>query len=100
MQSVLRNTTLAVFLCAIFSCQQVTTKGRETLDKSRQVMVEKKDNIQDKFLNRFDAYSADTRFNKKRFQEFFGFPPPEDVRQLYCYADRLGIDAKYQFGFH
>ena len=36
---------------------------------------------------------------KRRFEEFFGFQPTKDVREIYCYADVLGIDHDYSFSF-
>ena len=53
----------------------------------------------DKVFKTFDSYQPDTKANKLRFREFFGFAPPADVTRLYAFGDELGIDSKYQFAF-
>jgi hypothetical protein len=58
-----------------------------------------KDDISDKIIAKFDAETPDTRFNKKRFQQFFGFKPTPGTHHIYCYSDQLGIDASYYFSF-
>ncbi len=68
----------------LFSCERIKRK---------------KDDISDKVFAKFDPVNPDTRFNKKRFTEFFGFTPTSDITNLYCYSDRLGIDAAYYFAF-
>ena len=68
----------------LISCERVKQKSAD---------------LSDKVLAKFDPIHPDTRFNKKRFIEFFGFSPTQDVRELYCYSDRLGIDASYYFSF-
>ena len=59
----------------------------------------KKEDISDKIIAKFDAETPDTRFNKKRFEEFFGFKPTPDTYEIYCYSNQLGIDASYYFTF-
>ena len=58
-----------------------------------------KEDISDKIIAKFDAETPDTRFNKKRFQQFFGFKPTPDTHEIYCHSDQLGIDASYYFSF-
>ena len=87
------------FVVSSFSCDRIKRKGHQALDKSKEVVKEKKDNMSDKIIAKFDASTPDTKFNKKRFLEFFGFHPTSDVKNLYCYSDQLGIDASYWFSF-
>lgn len=37
---------------------------------------------------------------KKGFQNFSWFDPPSDVKNIYCYADEMGVDHDYQFSFN
>jgi hypothetical protein len=69
---------------ALISCERIKRKS---------------DDISDKVVAKFDPIHPDTKFNKKRFAEFFGFSPTRDVTSLYCYSDELGIDASYYFSF-
>ncbi len=91
--------TFAVIL-TLFSCDKVKRKGYQVVDKTKTTLSKKKDDIGDKIIARFDAYEPDTKFNKKRFSEFFGFYPTQDVKNIYCHADELGIDHDYQFAFN
>lgn len=90
---------LLLSLISILSCDRVKQKGRQVIDKARTELSEKKADLGDKIISHYDAYKPDTRFNKKRFQEFFGFVPTADVKELYCHADELSIDHSYQFSF-
>jgi hypothetical protein len=47
----------------------------------------------------FDSKIPDTKSNKKRFKEFFGFDPTNDVKDIYCFFDPLGFDPLYQLAF-
>jgi hypothetical protein len=47
----------------------------------------------------FDAYTPDSKFNKKRFKDFLKVEVTPDVKSIYCFGDELGIDASYQFSF-
>lgn len=73
--------------------------GRPVIDEAKVTLAEKKANIADRIIARYDAYNPDTRFNKKRFHEHFGFAPTKDVSEIYCHADEMGIDHDYQFSF-
>jgi hypothetical protein len=48
---------------------------------------------------RYDAYRADTRANRRMFARHVGFAVPPTVTGLYCYADEIGADVTYQYGF-
>jgi hypothetical protein len=91
--------TVWLLLICIYSCDRVKRKSQQAVDKAHAKIAEKKADIGDKLITRYDAYTPDTRFNKKRFQEFFGFAPTADVKELYCHADEMGIDHDYQFSF-
>lgn len=88
-----------ILIATLFSCDGIKQKGRDTVDRSRQKIIAKKDAILDDLIPTFDSYSPDTKFNKKRFEEFFGFAPTSDVKEIYCFGDQMGIDSKFQFSF-
>lgn len=54
----------------------------------------------DKVIPTFDSYKADSEFNKKRFSQFIQVERTADIKNIYCYADEIGIDALYQFSFN
>lgn len=78
----LLKTHILIFtvILTLFSCDKVKRKGYQTVDKAKVALSKKKDDIGDKIVARFDANEPDTRFNKKRFSEFFGFYPTQDVK--------------------
>jgi hypothetical protein len=91
---------IVIFLITILSCDKIKGKSHETINKSKQKIAEEKSALGDKIITHYDPYHPDTKFNKKRFSEFFLFNPTPDVKNIYCYADEMGIDHKYQFSFN
>ncbi|HVU96041.1 MAG TPA: hypothetical protein VHE34_12490 [Puia sp.] len=91
---------LSLILIGSLSCHHLTNKGKEVAKWTKQTLAENKSNLGDKILPHFDDDHPDTKFNKRRFEEFFGFYPPEDVKNLYCFNDEIGIDADFQFAFN
>ena len=93
-------TIFSLLLIGSFSCHGIRRKGDEVVNRAKQILAEKKADLSDKIIAHFNAFEPDTKFNKKRFEEFFGFYPTDDVKNLYCYADEIGIDHSYQFSFN
>jgi len=83
----------------LFSCDRIKRKGYEVVDRTKEKIREKKDAAIDKAIPTFDSYKPDTKFNRKRFEEFFGFAPTPDVSEIYCFDDQMGIDSKFLFSF-
>jgi len=82
-----------------FSCSRIKRKGHEVVDKTKNKISEKRDAVVDKLIPTFNSYTPDTKANKKRFQEFFGFTPTPDIKDIYCFDDQIGIDSKFVFSF-
>ncbi len=53
----------------------------------------------DKTIVIYDAAKPDTKFNQRRFREHLGIDCTSDVKNLYCFDSRIGIDSKFQFSF-
>lgn len=87
--------TLILFIGVAFflsSCDRITGLGYRVKVKAISTV--------DRFFPTYDSEEGDTDYNKKRFKEFLGFYPTDDVKNLYAYADELGIDASYFFAFN
>ncbi len=82
------------------SCNRLTQKGKKAVTQAKNEIREQKENLVDKAFPTFDSYHPDTKFNKLRFKEFFGFTPTPDVSEIYCFGDMMGIDSKFQFAFN
>ncbi len=83
----------------LISCERVKNKYEEVGTKAIEHVTATKDNIEDHIIAHYDSYAPDTKWNKKRFQEFFGFEPGTEVARIYCYANEMGIDHTYAFSF-
>ena len=88
------------FGLTLFSCERIKRKGHEVVDKTKEKIIEKKIEAVDKVILTFDSYNPDTKSNKKRFEEFFGFAPTSDVKNIYSFDDQIGIDSKFMFSFN
>ncbi len=78
------------------SCNRIAKKGKDIAHRAEAKMEDKSDDL----FPTFDAYKADTKFNKKRFHDFLKVEITPDVKNIYCHDDAIGIDADYQFGFN
>jgi hypothetical protein len=87
------------FIITLFSCDKIKRKGHDAVDKTKNKIAAKKDAVIDKLIPIFNSDEPDTKFNKKRFEEFFGFAPTPDVSEIYCFDDQIGIDSKFLFSF-
>lgn len=74
--------------------------AQKLVEKTGEKVKNKSADLADKIRPRFDAYTPDTRYNKRRFRDFLKIELTEDIHDIYCYDDAIGIDADYQFGFH
>ncbi len=81
------------------SCDKIKNKGHELVDKTEKKAKDKSKDLINKVIPFFDEYKADTKFNKQRFSEFLQVEQTSDVKNIFCYGDAIGIDAKYQFSF-
>ncbi|MGG9962716.1 hypothetical protein [Ferruginibacter sp. SUN106] len=90
---------LFLYGLTLLSCNRIKRKGHAIIDSATVVVKEKKNLVVEKIFPHFDADTPDTKYNQQRFLEFFEFAPTTDVKKLYCYADRMGIDASYWFSF-
>jgi len=87
------------FGMTLFSCDRIKTKGHDFIDKTKNKLNEKKNAVVDNVIPTFDSFKPDTKFNTKRFEEFFGFAPTPDVKEIFCFDDQIGIDSKFLFSF-
>ena len=86
-------------LFTFLACDRTKRKADIVIEHTKEKLIAKKDAALDKIIPTFDSYKPDSKFNRKRFTDFFGFAPTADVRELYCYGDHLGIDGIFMFSF-
>ena len=84
---------------SVISCERIINKKHQAISKAKEKLQSGRDKLENKMLPIFDPLNADSKYNKQRFYEFFDFGPTPDVQNLYCWADRMGIDASYWLSF-
>lgn len=97
-----KKATGLLFAAAMLSltcCNRVKDNGRHLVATTKEKIRDTRDKAVDKIIPTFNAYTPDTKFNKKRFREFLEVEPTADVKGIYCYDDAIGIDAAYAFAF-
>ncbi len=78
---------IILFVMAIVSCGRIKNKGQELADKTGEKVKDKSKELADKVVPHFDAYKADTKFNKERFWEFLQVGLTADIKNIYCFDD-------------
>jgi hypothetical protein len=91
---------LITITITLFSCNKIKNKGQSLAAQAEQKVKDKADNLVDKIIPQFDSYTPDTHFNKERFKEFLQIELTPDIKNIYCFADRIGVDSKFQFSFN
>lgn len=81
------------------SCERLSNKGHELYDGAKHVAKDQAKTIIDKAFPQFDPYIADSKFNRKRFEDYLKLKPGADARNIYAYADFLGIDYRVMLAF-
>jgi hypothetical protein len=98
------NTNIAYFLGAVvlfllISCGRIRHESCVMASRAKDKVRNNTTNAIDKVFPTFNAYTPDTKYNKKRFKEFLEIEPTADVKNIYCFDDAIGIDADYEFAF-
>jgi hypothetical protein len=83
----------------IIACHKVKKQASSIVVVAVDKLAQQKEKAVDKIIPQFDAYKADSKFNKERFKEFIQIEQGSDIKNIYCYADNIGIDASFQFAF-
>jgi hypothetical protein len=89
---------LSCALLLLIGCDQI--KQDESSNVVKQKLKKSAATIINKVIPQFDANTADTKFNKERFKEFLKIDLTADIKSIYCFDDRIGINADFQFSFN
>lgn len=88
----------------IYSCgrleQKVEQAKQEVEDKTKNKVSELTGKIANRIFPPFDSDKPDTDNNKKRFVDFLKVELTNDIKNIYCFDDAIGIDADYMFSFN
>lgn len=90
---------MTILCLTTLSCNRIKNKGQEIADKTEQKVKSKSKDLVDKVFPQFDSDKADTKYNKKRFEEYLEVKLTPDIKEIYCFGDFLGIDYKVLFSF-
>jgi hypothetical protein len=89
-----------IFILSLNSCDRIREKGQQLVGETEQKVKDKSKDIVDKIVPHFDAYKPDTKYNKQRFKDFLKIDLTQDIKNIYCFDDAIGIDADYMFSFN
>lgn len=88
----------------MYSCDEIYNKTEEVAKKVKKETEEQiqkqSQKVKEKLYPTFDHDKPDTENNKKRFKDFIKVKITDDVRNIYCYDDAVGIDSDYMFSFY
>jgi hypothetical protein len=94
-----------VFLSiGITSCNRIKNKSEQITnnvkEKTKTELKRQSKKLIDKVFPPFDYNQPDTDNNKSRFRDFIQIELSEDIKNIYCFDDTIGIDSDYMFAFH
>ena len=89
MKRLIHISTILFLTIGLISCDRIKNKSEQVAQK-----------VIDKVYPPFDHDKADTENNKKRFKDFLKVEITQDVKNIYCFDDAIGIDADYMFAFN
>lgn len=89
----------AYLILIVAACDKISRKGRELVEKAGNKVNSQSKDIAEKISPIFDAHQADTKYNKKRFEEYLEVNVTNDVNTIYAYGDFLGADYKILMAF-
>ncbi|WP_231632450.1 hypothetical protein [Mangrovimonas sp. TPBH4] len=94
-------TLLALTTCA---CNHIEDKAKalssEVKEQAKKELKAQSRKVVDKVFPPFDYKFPDTEPNKARFKDFLKVPLTEDIQNIYCFDDAIGINASYMFSFN
>lgn len=100
----MKNLIFLISFGLICSCDRVGQKADHAKDVIAENTKEEVSKLTDKVANKifppFDSDKPDTDNNKKRFTDFIKVDLSEDIKNIYCFDDAIGIDADYMFSFN
>lgn len=83
----------------MYSCGRISNKGRELYDGAKHMAKDQAKATIDKVVPQFDPYIADSKFNRRRFEDYLQLKPGDSARNIYAYGDFLGIDYHVMLAF-
>jgi hypothetical protein len=79
---------LTLFIFSLFSCTKIKSNSREVLDQSVQVADSAMSVLAEELGPAYDSKQADTKNNKKRFEEYLEVKLSPDVK-----AERFAVKS-------
>ena len=101
----MKKVSLIILLSLIFySCDRIKQKTEQITEGTKKEVKEQIERqvkrVEDKVFPPFDNDKSDTENNKKRFVVFLKVELTDDIKNIYCFDDAIGIDVDYMFSFN
>ena len=87
-------------LCTLVACDRIKNKVHDIRDTTYEKVKNESDELAENISPQFDADRPDTKSNQLRFKDFLQIELSQDIKNLYCFDDAIGIDADYMFAFN
>lgn len=100
MKLLINITTLLIFSIGVFSCDRIKNKTEHVSNKVQKKAKEELKKQVEKVFPRFDHDKPDTEDNKDRFRDFIKVEITQDIKNIYCYDEAIGINTSYMFSFN
>lgn len=104
MKRLIHISTIVILTIGIISCDGIRNKSEQIAEKvkekTKDELREQTQKVIDKVYPPFDHDKSDTENNKKRFKDFLKVEISQDIKNIYCFDDAIGIDADYMFAFN
>jgi hypothetical protein len=104
MKNPIHISTLLILTIGLISCDRIKNKSEhlaeKVKEKTKTEFIERTQKVIEKAFPPFDHDNPDTENNRKRFKDFLKVEITEDVKNIYCFDDAIGIDADYMFAFN
>ena len=96
MKQLIHISTVFILIIGLISCNRVKNKVENINKKAKEKTLK----VIEKIHPSFDHDKADTENNKKRFKDFIKVETSQDIKNIFCFADEIGIDSDYMFAFN
>ena len=100
----MKNFIFLITFGLFFSCDRLRQDAEQAKDVVEARTKEEVSKLTEKAVNKifppFDSDKPDTDNNKKRFTDFLKIELTDDVKNIFCFDDAIGIDADYMFSFN
>lgn len=104
MKLLINISTILIFSIGVFSCDRIKSKtehiSNKVQEKTKEELKKQVHKVASKIFPPFNHDKPDTENNKNRFRDFIKVEITQDIKNIYCYDEPIGINTSYMFSFN